>query len=577
MVNTRPRQVVRATVEALLTAPSDLATVAACAKALLCCGEAAAARGLLQSAINQGVSQTALDFELLMRLERLLGTRIEDPRRADHEGHSDWANAYAQAEEDIIYPADLVDMLVSREDGGHRFVFLDRCRSCGAVARFAPLVDALEHGRFLCPFCLARKDVTEEQLFQAASRGYLELLRKLENRLAGEAPTGPALDNFLDMTMALEPLVLVRYGCLRADRIGHLAIQPEVYLAEQDVGLRSTRILDIFGWSEKVCNHKLLDMWRRALRASPLGRALAERLANLPSGREHVIPGAYGLGRRGLDRHRSLGKTAPHLAFTPEEEAAAAAERRRMGLSEDTPYICFFARDSAYLARTIPEVDCSYHDFRDSDINAYLPAAKALTGQGYHALRMGSVVARSLASPVPRVIDYATHHRSELMDIHLLAHCRFFLSGGSGIDAVASIFRRPIVYVNWIPLLPAIDIQGNAVVVFKLLWSRAEKRFLRFPEMFTPELLTGYETGLYERLGLDVVDNSPEEIQDAALEMEARLDGSWVAQAGDDERQERFWSLFWPICPGRVPAARVGAAFLRQHARLLEAPVPARG
>lgn len=570
MVNTRPKDVVLALVETLLAGPSDVETVVSCARALVCCGEARLAAGLAESLAGQGVARTAIAFELLMRLETQLGQRIEDPRRVGLEGHSEWANTYKYCGEDIIYPADLVDMLVVREGGGHRFVFLDRCRSCGRIGKLDPLSETVEHGRYLCPHCLARKDFSEEGLREAASRSYLNLLGKLEGRVDASSPDGAGLGDFMALTRALKPIVLVRYGCMRTTRIGHMAVQHEVYLAERDIGLRSTRTLDVFGWDDKVCNHRFLDMWRRTLPTSPLGQTLWRLFAASPGGGEHVIPGTRGLGRYGVDTYAALEQTPPHLRFTPAEESAAAAERTRMGLPEGAPYICFYARDPAYLAEIYPDIDCSYHDFRNADINNCLAAAQALVRKGYHALRMGSVVARPLETASPGIIDYATRYRSELMDIHLLAHCRFFLSGGSGIDAVATIFRKPIVYVNWIPLRHADTVQRNAVIIFKLLWSRAEKRFLTFREIFASELLSSFKQETYERHGLDVVENSPDEILDAALEMEARLDGTWEPQAGDEERQQRFWDYFKPICPGKRPAVRIGAAFLRKYPQLFD-------
>ena len=37
------------------------------------------------------------------------------------------------------------------------------------------------------------------------------------------------------------------------------------------------------------------------------------------------------------------------------------------------PMVCVFARDSEYLNNVYPERDWSYHDFRDANIQNYLP------------------------------------------------------------------------------------------------------------------------------------------------------------------------------------------------------------
>jgi putative glycosyltransferase (TIGR04372 family) len=71
--------------------------------------------------------------------------------------------------------------------------------------------------------------------------------------------------------------------------------------------------------------------------------------------------------------------------------------------------------------------------------------------------------------------------------------------------------------------------------------------------------------------GLQVIDNSPQEIKQLLLEMNARLDGTWVANPLDDELQQQYWSRFLEaIGPdGRAIhgeiRARFGAEYLRSH------------
>ena len=51
--------------------------------------------------------------------------------------------------------------------------------------------------------------------------------------------------------------------------------------------------------------------------------------------------------------------------------------------------------------------------------------------------------------------------------------------------------------------------------------------------------------------------------------MQARLDGAWVGQDGDEELQERYKSLFPPQCTVKGFLSRIGADFLRQNEELL--------
>ena len=46
------------------------------------------------------------------------------------------------------------------------------------------------------------------------------------------------------------------------------------------------------------------------------------------------------------------------------------------------------------------------------------------------------------------------------------------------------------------------------------------------------------------KLGLEIIENAPEEIRDACIEMNMRIDGEWVETDEDKKNQFLFWSLF---------------------------------
>ena len=56
---------------------------------------------------------------------------------------------------------------------------------------------------------------------------------------------------------------------------------------------------------------------------------------------------------------------------------------------------------------------------------------------------------------------------------------------------------------------------------------------------------------------------------DVVKEMMARLNGTWVATAEDEELQRCYKSLFLPTSRCYGFPARIGAAFLRQNIELL--------
>ena len=365
----------------------------------------------------------------------------------------------------------------------------------------------------------------------------------------------------------VRPLLTIRVGPLSSSRIGPFSAHVELYLCERDAGLHGQRTLDLFFHARPVCNRQLQAMWERTLPVSRFAAALARVNRWFPGADAHRIP-MQPNGERDI---RGLFATGTqHLAFTAEERRRGWAFLHERGIHEGTPYICFLAREALYLAATYPDRNWDYHNYRNTDVRSLLPAVEALTRLGYAVLRMGVVVRAPLDTANPRIIDYASHGRTEFLDIFLSAHCRFYLGDPSGIVGIPMTFRRPIAFVNYIPFEYVHSWDPRHLFIPKKLWLRAERRLLTFRDILESGVGRLHWTEEYERRGIEVIENTPEEIAALAIEMDERLQGTWQAAAEDEELQRRFWSLFASSGLHGVIRSRIGAAFLREHRALLE-------
>lgn len=370
----------------------------------------------------------------------------------------------------------------------------------------------------------------------------------------------------------LRPLIIIRFGHLRSDRIGHFVGNTEMYLCERDAGIYDPRTFDVFYCSSHICNHKLKEMWGRHLHIfSPAIVLKWLSLANekLPGAEIHKVklPKTH-------DIHGYNARFEPHLAFTAEEELLGKQYLKNIGLNDETPFVCFYARDPAYLDVVHSQKsreEWSYHDYRNASIHNHVPAVELLIQKmGYYAFRMGSVVREELKTDNPRIIDYAANgSRTEFLDIYLCAKCHFFLQSGAGLTALPRAFRRPVVVVNQIPLQYC---HGNPVILFipKKLWSKERSRFMTFREILNSEVGTFLRTEDYEHTEIEYIENTSKEITAAALEADERLRGTWRTTKEDEELQRRFLELF----PSKSQLhgkyrSRIGAEFLRQNQELL--------
>jgi len=160
--------------------------------------------------------------------------------------------------------------------------------------------------------------------------------------------------------------------------------------------------------------------------------------------------------------------------------------------------------------------------------------------------------------------------RRDFMDIYLAAKCSFCIVGNAGFEAVPHIFRRPIVYVDHVPLGMIGTASARLISTTKKHWLRGESRFMTFREIFESGAGIFWASANYERMGIDLIESSPEEIAEVALEMDERLKGTWKTTEEDEVLQRRFWELFPKTKYHGEIRTRFGADFLRQHKDWLE-------
>ena len=374
----------------------------------------------------------------------------------------------------------------------------------------------------------------------------------------------------------IRPWLLVRFGFLNSPRLGHFCQNTEMYLCEQDAGINvpQQHYLDLFYMIKPICNQQLVKMWKRILHIWPKWILTPIVRVNrlIPRGEVHEIGNGL-LSER--DVHNLMHRFPGHLQFTSDEEAIGKDTLGAMGIPSAIPFVCMIARDSAYLNAHIPEVtDWNEHNYRNSDIQNYVLAAEELADRGYFVIRMGAKVHEPIKSNHPRIIDYATNGmRNDFMDIYLGANCKFCISNGTGIESVSHIFRRPIVYVNMLPLGYLSTFMTNSCRITKHHFSLKNGRNLTMREIFSHGVGIALGTSYYESKGIRLVENTPEEIRDVVVEMAERLNGTWRSCPDDDALQRRFWEIFLAHAKdaplhGKI-RSRFGAQFLRDNGEFL--------
>jgi len=397
--------------------------------------------------------------------------------------------------------------------------------------------------------------------------------------------------HFVILIRLIKPWLRIRFGQIQTDRIGHL-YSIEVYLSERDKNLHPKNTWDVFYVTlSKVSNQVVLKKWKELVLFSPIGW-LAYYVDWLnryfPGYKEHVIQLQSIPKKPGLFKARPLQKrpgnyvasptlhselflqTHQHLTLTSKETKSCNKMLSQMNVSSNKEWVCFHSRDSAYLNKWMPKIDFKYHNYRDSHIKNYLKAAEELTKRGYSAIRVGSEVNERLITDNPNIVDYASNYHSDLMDLFLAENCKFFIATCCGINSFPLFFRKPTLTVNLAHFISIPNFSGQDMFLPKKIKKLGGEKFTSFGEIFrsTKDFFVTTENFLSN--GYEVLENTPEELLEAVVEMDERLKGQWIETKEDKQRQETFWDIVEENGMYHPPQLRICNSFLRRYPYLLE-------
>ena len=276
---------------------------------------------------------------------------------------------------------------------------------------------------------------------------------------------------------------------------------------------------------------------------------------------------------------QDLWRLEPATSLTDEELKFGDELRQKLGIPKDAQYVCLGVKEAAYYASITPEKGYGQdmrrqaNDSRNVNIENYLPAATHLANLGIYVVRVGSVVNAPLPSDRhPMIIDYSTTHRTELGDILLGANCKFCLTGTGGVWVFSAIRNKPVAYCDQYELGYKRDMLTQGA---HALWSMRTLRNIQTSKLvpFSEMALGGQKWAddeLLARLGLQPIANTPDEILNAAIEMNDWIDGKLDLSEHDEELQTKFYNCYPPETRlEKNPLVRISPSFLRKYQDLL--------
>ena len=351
-------------------------------------------------------------------------------------------------------------------------------------------------------------------------------------------------------------------------RIGHLAAEIDCFLKEKALGRLPRYRWFVLAPASRVANLYLVNYLAQHVTviSNPLACIIIEIMTFWRIMVYDISD--YVLALNGAATYYRINNEwdgrPPILSLTSEDREAGWRKLEQMGVPKGAWFVCFHARECGFS----PE-DESVHSYRNSDVIALIPSLREIRRRGGWCIRMGDPSMKPLPT-IEGVIDYAHHPlRSDLMDVFLCASCRFFLGNTSGLFIISTVFGVPCALVNIIPVTSMGWFSGDLCIP-KLLRKRNETRYLCFDEILASEVSNYRMASFYRDAGIEIEDNSPEDILDLTVEMLDRLDGHQDKYIDYLKLQEAFALLLKPQHFAYGTAARIGGLFLAKHRELLQ-------
>jgi len=353
---------------------------------------------------------------------------------------------------------------------------------------------------------------------------------------------------FLPFFLILKKYLNIRIHEIVTSRIGHLMLNSELYLCKLQFKKEKNnkiKTLDIFYNTEKISNSYLFFLVKKKifiysrLFLSTFHKILIFfKIKNI-----EVIE-----IKESYDKNNLLDLYKPFLQI-PKNDIIKGWKilEKKFNTPRDqfeNKIIFFSLRDSVYLEDEFPDHEWNYHNYRDVDSNNYIYAAEALAEKGYKIFRIGKKVKKPFISNNPNIVDYAnSNFRSDFLDIFLGKVSKFGLSTGTGIENIATIFRKPLCVIH-VPFELSYFHCGNLIMT-RHHYSEKLNRNLTISEIFEhgSTINFNYTTKNYKSLGIKLIESNEEDIKNFVLERLCSLKNS-PKDYFKSELQEEFWKVF---------------------------------
>lgn len=243
---------------------------------------------------------------------------------------------------------------------------------------------------------------------------------------------------------------------------------------------------------------------------------------------------------RAINDHILAGGEAKSMILPQSIDTQGAAWLRSVGMAEGEELVLLHIRDNGYRK------DLAHHEYRCATVDHYNKAIDACVDAGYWVFRIGDKTSQPLNHPHDKVVDVPFHDDyQQYLDVYLSAKCAFAINMMSGPEILQRAFNRPALTVNMTLEHLRLPLK-NDNLVYKHFKDSRSGTLLSYSEVLNRKQQSQDPTGAfshesYQELNIELVENSPEELEQAAREMIAQVSTGQDHQF--DETDARFMEI----------------------------------
>ena len=332
---------------------------------------------------------------------------------------------------------------------------------------------------------------------------------------------------------------IIRFEKLKSGFIGDVTQAVELYLCEKKFKINALNkpYLDIFFPDGSICNKDLFKIFKRNITILPklFIYPLYFLAKTFPGFSVHVIGNNSQSDR---DINNLYDETDSFFKFNEYEEKIGKNFLNSLKIPDKSKFICLNVREGEYHKKK------KFHNYRNGNMDNYILACEELTKLGYYIFRLGSKAVKPMKTNNKMIIDYALNGmRTEFLDLYLGSKCSFCISTSSGIDSIPIVSRKPMLFIT-VPIGYFYTFSNQFMSLTKHHIDIKSKKRLSLKEIFERGVGYSLDTNEFTNKNVFLLDNSPYEIKNAAIEFHNKLLTNFNISDKEKILEKKFWEMY---------------------------------